>query len=101
MEGCRQTIRLPPACPSFKSSRVCRQATASRSPSMSRRVHIIRQVHGGKKRIPSEIATSLAEHYSDEQLTTREWTSWINLPEEIATATSLKSSLSRKRRQSL
>jgi len=35
-------------------------------------VDIIRQVHGGKKRIPSEIATSLAEHYSDEQLTPRE-----------------------------
>jgi DNA-binding NarL/FixJ family response regulator len=35
-------------------------------------VDIIRQVHGGKKRIPSEIATHLAEHYSDEQLTPRE-----------------------------
>ncbi len=35
-------------------------------------VDIIRQVHGGKKRIPSEIATYLAEHYSDEQLTPRE-----------------------------
>src|SRR5215468_576495 len=32
----------------------------------------IRQVHAGKKRIPPEIAAYLAEHYSDEQLTTRE-----------------------------
>ena len=35
-------------------------------------VDVIRQVHGGKKRIPSEIAAYLAEHYSDEQLTPRE-----------------------------
>ena len=33
---------------------------------------VIRQVHAGKKRIPSEIAAYLAEHYSDECLTTRE-----------------------------
>ena len=32
----------------------------------------IRQVHAGKKRIPNEIATHLAEHYSDESLTGRE-----------------------------
>jgi DNA-binding NarL/FixJ family response regulator len=32
----------------------------------------IRQVHAGKKRIPSEIAAHLAEHYSDEPLTDRE-----------------------------
>jgi DNA-binding NarL/FixJ family response regulator len=32
----------------------------------------IRQVHAGKKRIPPEIATHLAEHYSDESLTSRE-----------------------------
>src|SRR5215470_11868634 len=32
----------------------------------------IRQVHAGKKRIPSEIAAYLAEHYSDENLTGRE-----------------------------
>jgi DNA-binding NarL/FixJ family response regulator len=32
----------------------------------------IRQVHAGKKRIPSEIAAHLAEHYSDERLTGRE-----------------------------
>jgi DNA-binding NarL/FixJ family response regulator len=32
----------------------------------------IRQVHAGKKRIPSEIAAHLAEHYSDEPLSTRE-----------------------------
>jgi len=32
----------------------------------------IRQVHAGKKRIPSEIAAYLAEHYSDERLTGRE-----------------------------
>src|SRR5262249_22790674 len=35
-------------------------------------VDVIRQVHGGKKRIPTEIASYLAEHYSDERLTTRE-----------------------------
>lgn len=33
---------------------------------------VIRQVHAGKKRIPHEIAASLAEHMSDESLTTRE-----------------------------
>jgi DNA-binding NarL/FixJ family response regulator len=32
----------------------------------------IRQVHAGKKRIPAEIAARLAEHLSDEALTTRE-----------------------------
>src|SRR5215475_5804726 len=35
-------------------------------------VDVIRQVHAGKKKIPSEIAAYLAEHYSDEQLTPRE-----------------------------
>src|SRR5499425_3247622 len=35
-------------------------------------VEVIRQVHSGKKRIPPEIAASLAEHYSDEALTGRE-----------------------------
>jgi DNA-binding NarL/FixJ family response regulator len=35
-------------------------------------VDVIRQVHAGKKRIPPEIAAHLAEHYSDESLTTRE-----------------------------
>jgi len=33
---------------------------------------VIRQVYAGKRRIPSEIAAQLAEHYSDEHLTTRE-----------------------------
>jgi len=32
----------------------------------------IRQVYAGKKRIPSEIATRLAEHYSEEPITARE-----------------------------
>src|SRR5229473_5235063 len=32
----------------------------------------IRQVHAGKKRIPPELAAQLAEHMSDEALTTRE-----------------------------
>lgn len=32
----------------------------------------IRQVHAGKKRIPTEIAARLAEHLSDESLTARE-----------------------------
>ena len=35
-------------------------------------IETIRQVYAGKKRIPAEIATHLAEHYSDESLTTRE-----------------------------
>jgi|SRR5271163_1726563 len=35
-------------------------------------IESIRQVHGGKKRIPQEIAAHLAEHYSDETLTSRE-----------------------------
>jgi DNA-binding NarL/FixJ family response regulator len=35
-------------------------------------VEVIRQVHAGKKRIPPEIAAHLAEHYSDEALTSRE-----------------------------
>ncbi|HYR41384.1 MAG TPA: response regulator transcription factor [Terriglobia bacterium] len=35
-------------------------------------VDVIRQVHAGKKRIPTEIAASLAEHLSDESLTDRE-----------------------------
>ena len=33
---------------------------------------VIRQVHAGKKRIPPEIASQLAEHLSDETLTERE-----------------------------
>jgi DNA-binding NarL/FixJ family response regulator len=32
----------------------------------------IEQVHAGKKRIPSQVAARLAEHLSDEALTTRE-----------------------------
>jgi len=35
-------------------------------------VEVIRQVHAGKKRVPSEVATYLAEHMSDEPLTGRE-----------------------------
>jgi DNA-binding NarL/FixJ family response regulator len=35
-------------------------------------VDVIRQVHAGKKRVPPEVASSLAEHLSDESLTTRE-----------------------------
>jgi DNA-binding NarL/FixJ family response regulator len=35
-------------------------------------VEAIRQVHAGKKRIPSEVAGYLAEHLSDESLTARE-----------------------------
>jgi len=33
---------------------------------------VIRQVHEGKKRIPTQVAAHLAEHLSDEALTTRE-----------------------------
>ncbi len=35
-------------------------------------VGAIRQVHAGKKRIPAEVAAHLAEHLSDENLTSRE-----------------------------
>ena len=35
-------------------------------------VEVIRQVHAGNRRIPAEIAAHLAEHYSDEALTSRE-----------------------------
>ena len=35
-------------------------------------VDTIRQVHAGKKRVPPELAAHLAEHMSDEKLTTRE-----------------------------
>jgi DNA-binding NarL/FixJ family response regulator len=35
-------------------------------------VEVIRQVHAGKKRVPAEVATHLAEHLSDESLTGRE-----------------------------
>lgn len=35
-------------------------------------VEVIRQVHAGKKRIPGEVATHLAEHHTDNALTERE-----------------------------
>jgi DNA-binding NarL/FixJ family response regulator len=35
-------------------------------------VHVIRQVHAGKKTIPPELAAELAEHMSDDDLTVRE-----------------------------
>lgn len=35
-------------------------------------VEVIRQVHAGKKRIPSQVAAQLAEHMSDDALTGRE-----------------------------
>jgi DNA-binding NarL/FixJ family response regulator len=35
-------------------------------------IEVIRQVHSGKKRIPSQVAAHLAEHLSDEELTARE-----------------------------
>jgi DNA-binding NarL/FixJ family response regulator len=35
-------------------------------------VDVIRQVHAGKKRVPAEVASHLAEHLSDEALTARE-----------------------------
>jgi DNA-binding NarL/FixJ family response regulator len=35
-------------------------------------VDVIRQVHAGKKRVPPEVASKLAEHLSDESLTERE-----------------------------
>lgn len=38
----------------------------------SQLLDVIRQVHAGKKRIPAEIASQLAEHMADENLTERE-----------------------------
>jgi DNA-binding NarL/FixJ family response regulator len=38
----------------------------------SQLLDVIRQVHAGKKRIPPEIASQLAEHMTDESLTERE-----------------------------
>jgi DNA-binding NarL/FixJ family response regulator len=35
-------------------------------------LEVIRQVHAGKKRVPAEVASNLAEHMSDEALTVRE-----------------------------
>jgi DNA-binding NarL/FixJ family response regulator len=35
-------------------------------------VEVIRQVHGGKKKVPAEVARRLAEHFSEEGLTERE-----------------------------
>jgi DNA-binding NarL/FixJ family response regulator len=35
-------------------------------------VEVIRQIHAGKKRIPQEVAAQLAEHITDEPLTSRE-----------------------------
>ena len=35
-------------------------------------VEVIRQVHLGRKRVPAEVASHLAEHVSDEALTVRE-----------------------------
>jgi DNA-binding NarL/FixJ family response regulator len=35
-------------------------------------VQVIRHVHAGKKRVPAEVAAQLAEHMTDEDLTTRE-----------------------------
>lgn len=35
-------------------------------------VQVIRQVHAGRKRIPTEVAAQLAEHMSDDDLTARE-----------------------------
>jgi DNA-binding NarL/FixJ family response regulator len=35
-------------------------------------VQVIRQVHAGKKRVPPELAAQLAEHMSEDNLTTRE-----------------------------
>ena len=37
-----------------------------------RMVEVIRQVHAGKKRVPADVASHLAEHLSDEALTVRE-----------------------------
>jgi len=43
-------------------------------------VEVVRQVHAGKKRVPTQVAVHLAEHLSDEALTGRE----IQVLEQIA-----------------
>jgi len=43
-------------------------------------LNVIRQVHAGKKQIPPEIASNLAEHMGDESLTERE----IDVLREVA-----------------
>ena len=60
-------------------------------------VEVIRQVQAGKRRIPPEIARTLAEHYSDEALTGREVEVLVRSLAEIVTGILLKNSLSRKR----
>jgi len=49
-------------------------------------VDTIRSVHGGKKRIPPEIAVEIAEHHSDDALTERE----IDVLREVAAGNSNK-----------
>ena len=48
------------------------QAYLLKSMDPEQMITTIRQVHGGKKRVPPEIASELAEHMGDEQLTDRE-----------------------------
>jgi DNA-binding NarL/FixJ family response regulator len=49
-------------------------------------IDTIRTVHGGKKRIPSEIAIEMAEHHSDDALTQRE----IDVLREVAAGSANK-----------
>ena len=48
------------------------QAYLLKSMDPEQMITTIRQVHGGKKRVPPEIASELAEHMGDESLTDRE-----------------------------
>src|SRR5215471_19973073 len=48
------------------------QAYLLKSMDPEQMITTIRQVHSGKKRVPPEIASELAEHMGDEQLTDRE-----------------------------
>src|ERR1700756_5811830 len=58
---------------------------------------VIRQVHAGKRKIPSEVAAHLAEHYSDERLSGREVDVLRQLAGGTAIGTSPTSCLSRKK----
>jgi len=60
-------------------------------------IDTIRQVHGGKKRVPPEIASNLAEHYSDERSPLAKLKCSPRLPAEIVTGISRTNSSSPKR----
>jgi DNA-binding NarL/FixJ family response regulator len=56
----------------FPDARIIMLTTFEGDVEIKRALEVIRQVHAGKKRIPPELAAELAEHMSDEALTSRE-----------------------------